>query len=220
MSDAFFANGDAAQTLQTLGVHPDGVLVSEETVHDFQLQPGDTVSLRLQFATDHRVPPGAVHLRRGRARVPDRPARLVPRRERDYVAQATGSAAAQMLLIRTDVPPADGRRSGSGTSSGRRRERPSQDIVTQQRITLSGLTAIDLAGLTRLELAFALVLAAGASGLVLALGLGERRRTFAIASALGREASAAGGVRVERGRVRRGRAGSPSARSAGGGSRR
>ncbi len=60
-----------------------------------------------------------------------------------------------------------------------------QDIITQQRITLSGLTAINLAGLTRLELAFALILAVGASGLVLALGLAERRRTFAIASALG-----------------------------------
>ncbi|MBA3690789.1 MAG: FtsX-like permease family protein, partial [Actinobacteria bacterium] len=60
-----------------------------------------------------------------------------------------------------------------------------RDIVTQQRITLSGLTAIDLAGLTRLQLVFALVMAAGASGLVLALGLAERRRTFAIASALG-----------------------------------
>ena len=57
--------------------------------------------------------------------------------------------------------------------------------MTQQRISLSGLTAIDLAGLTRLELAFALILAAAASGLVLALGLAERRRTFAIASALG-----------------------------------
>jgi len=60
-----------------------------------------------------------------------------------------------------------------------------QDIVTQQRITLSSLTAIDLAGLTRLELAFALLLTVAASGLVLALGLAERRRTFAIASALG-----------------------------------
>ena len=39
-----------------------------------------------------------------------------------------------------------------------------QDIVTQQKITLSGLTAIDLAGLTRLELAFALVMAAGGVG--------------------------------------------------------
>lgn len=47
------------------------------------------------------------------------------------------------------------------------------------------LTAVDLAGLTRVELAFALLLAAAAGGLVLALGLAERRRTFAIATALG-----------------------------------
>jgi putative ABC transport system permease protein len=60
-----------------------------------------------------------------------------------------------------------------------------QDIDTQLKITLSGLTALDLSGLTRLELAFAFILAAAASGLVLALGLVERRRTFAIAAALG-----------------------------------
>ena len=49
--------------------------------------------------------------------------------------------------------------------------------------------ALDLSGLTKLELAFAFVLAAAASGLVLALGLAERRRMFAIASALGARTS-------------------------------
>ena len=43
----------------------------------------------------------------------------------------------------------------------------------------------DLSGLTRLELIFAIILAAAASGLVFVLGLSERRRTFAISSALG-----------------------------------
>jgi putative ABC transport system permease protein len=42
-----------------------------------------------------------------------------------------------------------------------------------------------LAGLTRVELGFALALVVAASGLVLALGLVERRRTFALAAALG-----------------------------------
>jgi putative ABC transport system permease protein len=42
-----------------------------------------------------------------------------------------------------------------------------------------------MSGLTRVELGFALVLAAAASGLALALGLRERRRNFAIAAALG-----------------------------------
>src|SRR6266550_8436999 len=98
--------------------------------------------------------------------------------------RTTGSPAPQVLLIRTSVPPTTVTgevQNLLGPASGA----TINDIVTEQRITLSGLTAIDLAGLTKLELAFALLLAAGASGLVLAVGLGERRRTFAIASALG-----------------------------------
>lgn len=49
----------------------------------------------------------------------------------------------------------------------------------------SSLTSVDLAGLTGVELTFALLLTAGADGLVFALGLAERRRSFAIAAALG-----------------------------------
>ena len=47
------------------------------------------------------------------------------------------------------------------------------------------MTAVDLDGLTRVELGFALALGAAATGLTLWLGLTERRRTFAIAAALG-----------------------------------
>lgn len=58
--------------------------------------------------------------------------------------------------------------------------------LTQTRGTVgTSLTSVDLAGLTRIELAFAVLLAAGAGGLVLALGLAERRRTFAIVTVLG-----------------------------------
>jgi putative ABC transport system permease protein len=49
----------------------------------------------------------------------------------------------------------------------------------------SSLTSVDLSGLTRIELAFALVIAAAAGGLVMGLGLSERRRSIAVASALG-----------------------------------
>jgi putative ABC transport system permease protein len=54
MSNAYFGNGDAAATLATLKNTPDGVLVSEETVTDFQLALGDTINLRLQSAADHQ----------------------------------------------------------------------------------------------------------------------------------------------------------------------
>jgi putative ABC transport system permease protein len=72
------------------------------------------------------------------------------------------------------------------------------DLVTSRRQVGSSLTAVDLSGLTRVELAFALLLAAAATGVVLGLGLNERRRSFAIARALGaRQRQVAAFVRVE-----------------------
>jgi putative ABC transport system permease protein len=183
MSDAFFGSGTAKDVLATLASKPNGVLVSDETVIGFQLKPGDTLQLRLQFADHqyHTVPFVYVGIAR---EFPTAPHDSFLITNSSYVAAQTGNPASQTLLIKTNGSPpavAAGVRQLLGPASGAN----VQDIVTQQRITLSGLTAIDLAGLTRLELVFALLLAAGASGLVLALGLAERRRMFAIASALG-----------------------------------
>jgi putative ABC transport system permease protein len=49
----------------------------------------------------------------------------------------------------------------------------------------SSLTSVNLAGLTRLELAFGLALVGAAAGLVLGLGFVERSRSYAILKALG-----------------------------------
>jgi len=192
MSNAFFANGNAAQTLRTLVSTPNGVLVSQETVHDFLLKLGDTVNLRLQFASDHayhQIPFTYVGVAR---EFPTAPHDSFLVANADYVAKETGSAASQVLLVRTGVSPptvTQAVRQLLGPASGA----TVQDIVSAQESVLSGLTAIDLAGLTKLELAFALLLSAGASGLVLAIGLAERRRTFAIASALGAKGRQLGG---------------------------
>jgi putative ABC transport system permease protein len=67
------------------------------------------------------------------------------------------------------------------------------DIVNQRKVVGSNLTAVELSGLTKVELGFALVLAVAASGLALGLGFQERRRTFAIASALGARSRQLGG---------------------------
>ena len=49
----------------------------------------------------------------------------------------------------------------------------------------SSLTSVELSGLTKLELAFALLMVGAAAGLTLMLGLADRRRTFAILMAIG-----------------------------------
>jgi putative ABC transport system permease protein len=184
VSDAFFQGGNASAVLAALAARPDAVLVSAETVRDYQLLPGNLIRLRLQFAGDHAYHVVPFHYVGVVREFPTAPKDSFFVANASYVARATGSPAYQDLLVRASgAPPAVAAevRHMLGPASGA----VVQDIDTQLKITLSGLTAIDLSGLTRLELAFAFILAAAASGLVLALGLLERRRTFAIASALG-----------------------------------
>jgi putative ABC transport system permease protein len=100
-----------------------------------------------------------------------------------YVAAATGDPSPSTYLIDTggtppsNVPAAVQQILGVGAQV--------TDIGTTRHVVGSSLTAVDLNGLTRLELGFALVFAVGSTGLLLALGLLERRRTFALAAALG-----------------------------------
>ena len=59
------------------------------------------------------------------------------------------------------------------------------DATSVQRLVASSLTAIDVRGLTRLQLVFAGLLIVAAAGLVLGLRSAERRRSFVILTAIG-----------------------------------
>ena len=158
------------------------MLVSAETVHDFQLQPGDPLTLRLQDGRTKAYRPVRFRYLGVAKEFPTAPRDSFLVANAGYVAKATGSDAVGELLVDTAAPPravADRIRAQLGPQA------QVNDITTTRKVVGSSLTAVDLAGLTRLELAFALVLAAAATGLVLALGLAERRRTLAIAGALG-----------------------------------
>jgi putative ABC transport system permease protein len=184
VSDAFFQSGNAQSVLAALAARPDAVLVSAETVRDFQLQPGDLVRLRVQFASDHAYHIVPFHYVGIVREFPTAPRDSFFVANASYLARVTGSGTYQVMLTKVNgSPPAIAAqvRHLLGPASGA----VVQDIQTQQKITSSGLTTIDLSGLTRLELTFAFILAVAASGLVLVLGLVERRRMFAIASALG-----------------------------------
>jgi putative ABC transport system permease protein len=182
LQDAYFAGGTARALIGRLASQPDGVLVSAETVRDFQLQPGDPLTLRLQDGRTKAY--RAVRFRYlGVAKeFPTAPRDSFLVANAAYVATATGSDAVGDFLVDTTAPPqtvADQIRARLGLQA------QVSDITTARHVVGSSLTAVDLAGLTRLELAFALLLASAAAGLVLALGLAERRRTLAIAGALG-----------------------------------
>jgi putative ABC transport system permease protein len=184
MSDAYFANGDAKATLAKLAARPDGVLVSEETVTDFQLRPGDQLNLRLQSAKDHKYHVVPFHLIGVVREFPTAPKDSFLVADSGYVAKKTGTGAQETVLMRASGDPARlaaEARKVVGSLAGAK----VTPIGSTQAVISSSLTAVDLRGLTRLELAFAVVLVAAATGLVMALGLAERRRTFRILSALG-----------------------------------
>lgn len=184
LADAFFVSGTAKDVMARLAGTPDGVLVSPETVIDFQLQPGDLIRLRLQSAQDHQYHVIPFHYAGIAREFPTAPSDSFLVANASYIAAQTKAPSVETLLIGTSQSPATVAkevRTTLGATSGA----TVRDIQEQRRITNSSLTAISLRGLTRIELSFAVVLAAASAGLVLALGLEERRRTLAIASALG-----------------------------------
>lgn len=191
MSNAFFAGGDAQATLKALAARPDGVLVSEETVKDFQLNSGDQINLRLQNASDHQYHVVPFHLVGVVREFPTAPKDSFLITNAGYIAEQTGIGASEIVLMRAQGNPGELAARVQTIAAQLPGARVS-DIGSTQRVISSSLTAVDLRGLTTLELAFAVLMLAGATGLVLALGLAERRRTFSILAALGAKSNQLG----------------------------
>ncbi|MCU1469304.1 MAG: hypothetical protein JWQ39_453 [Glaciihabitans sp.] len=183
LQDAYFQEGTAAQLMARLAAQPDAILVSAETVKDFQLHPGELIKLRLQNASTQKLVTVNFHYVGVANEFPTAPKDSFFIANSDYVTRMTGDASVGSFLVNT------GGQSTNAVAAGLRHKLGTSATVvpiTAARSSVgSSLTSVDLAGLTRVELAFALVLAAAAGGLVFALGLAERKRTFAIASVLG-----------------------------------
>ncbi|MET7683612.1 FtsX-like permease family protein [Streptomyces sp. NPDC005423] len=183
LQDAYFAGGTAKGLMAKLAARPDSLLVSEETVKDFQLTPGDTVNLRLQDSRTKALRTVPFHYAGIVKEFPTAPKDSFFVANAGYVAKASGSSAVGAFLVDTGATHqksvAARLRQQMGTSA------TVTDITQARSATGSSLTSVDLAGLTRIELGFAVLLAAASGGIVLALGLAERRRTFAIATVLG-----------------------------------
>lgn len=182
LSNAYFGNGSAPATMAALAARPNAVLVSEETVNDFQLQLGDTVNLRLQGADHayHVVPFTFTGVAR---EFPTAPHDSFLVANASYVSSATGVASDEVVLLRTSRDPDAVKASvqqaliGSGLQVS--------SLPDAVRTIGSNLTAVDLKGLTRIELGFGALLGLIATGLNLALGFADRQRDFAILRALG-----------------------------------
>jgi putative ABC transport system permease protein len=183
LRDSYFIGGGAQTMLSRLQSRPDGVLVSKETIADYSLKLGDLLRLRV---LDHRS--GKFHI------VPFHVVGTVqefPSAPRDsfmvanlaYLRKADRAGGPNVVFASASEDPAAvasrvaAATKGFGVSV--------KDIRQQSVQTVSSITTVDLTGISRLEQAFAIVLAAAAMWLFVNLVVSERRHEFATMAALG-----------------------------------
>lgn len=183
LQDAFTPGSSVRAALAALARTPDGVLLSQETLHDYQLRTGDQVRLRLRDRTGAYVA-HTFHVVGVVTEFATAPRDSFILANRDHLAAATGVSAVQTLLVRTDHP----------ATVAASIEAPPNALVndiTAPRVAVpsaSGLAAGSLAGLARLILAFGLLLAVASAALVLAVGASQRRRSLVALAVLGASA--------------------------------
>ncbi|WP_030441472.1 FtsX-like permease family protein [Actinoplanes subtropicus] len=172
LQDAFTPGSSIKTALGRLAATPDGALLSQETLHDYQLRTGDTVQLRLKD-TGGAYRTVRFHVVGVITEFATAPRDSFVLANRSYIASATGLSAVQTLLVRTDRP----------ASVAAAIHAPAAALVndiTAPRVAVpsaSGLAAGSLSGLSRLTLAFGILLAAASAGLVLVVGATQRRRS-------------------------------------------
>ena len=197
--DSFVPGSTIKTALDTLAATPNGALLSAETIHDYQLHPGDNVRLRLQTGPNHTYKPVAFKVVGVVKEFPTAPKDSFIIANSSFLTQVTGSNAVGTFLIKSATPPA--------TAAALRQSVPAgavvHDIVTDRANvpSASGLASADLTGLSRLELGFGLALALACSTLALALGIAERRRALVLLAALGATARQRGRFLAAEGRA-------------------
>lgn len=187
LQDSFTPNSTIRAALDGLARTPDGVLLSAETLADYQLRPGDLVRLRLQTGTDKVYRPVDFHVVGEITEFPTAPKDSFIVANSAYLTARTGSDAVGTFLVSSSDPPATATalRAALGSTGA-----TVSDVVSarQSVTTASGLAASDLSGLSRLELGFGVLLALACSGLALLLGIRQRRRALVLLASLGASA--------------------------------
>jgi len=183
LRDSYFLGGTAAETLDRLRARPDGIIVSKETITDYSLGFGDLLKLRVIDRQTGRVHVAPFHIVGIVQEFPSAPRDSFMVANQTYLLRVTHDQGPNVVFAKVHGnSSAVGKRvAATVKSSGA----IVKDITKQTAKTVSSITTVDLSGISRIEEAFALLLAAGAMGLFVALALVERRHEFATMTALG-----------------------------------
>ena len=183
LRDSYFLHSTAQQVLDRLRRTPDGIVVSKETIVDFSLKNGDLLRLRVldQQTGKFRVVP--FHVAGIVQEFPSAPKDSFMVANLSYLESVTHAGGPNVVFAKVDgSPPTVARRVAAATSSAGTKV---DNISDQGARTSSSITTVDLTGISHIEQAFAIILAAAAMALFVALGISERRQEFATMAAIG-----------------------------------
>ncbi len=191
LRDSYFIGGGATTMLDRLRSTADGILVSKETITDYSLKVGDLLKLRVLDRATGRFRVVPFHVVGSVQEFPSAPKDSFMVTNLRYLQAVAHDPGPNLVFAKTSGDPvATGLRVAAATSGDGTLVKNIRD-QTQQ--TVSSITTVDLTGISRIEEAFAVILAAAAMGLFVALGLGERRHELATMAALGASLREIGG---------------------------
>ena len=183
LRDSYFLGGTMSRVIGRLRATPDGVLVSKETIIDYSLAPGDLLKLRVLDRATGRFRVVPFHVVGVVQEFPSAPRDSFMVTNLAYLQHVTHDPGPNVVFVKATGDPAGLARRIAGAT--RRDGTIVKDIRGQTAQTVSSITTVDLGGITRIEEAFALLLAAAAMGLFVTVGLAERRQELATMAALG-----------------------------------
>lgn len=183
LRDSYFLGAGAKTMMARLQERPDGILVSKETITDYSLEEGDLLRLRVLDHRSGRFGIVPFHVVGTVQEFPSAPRDSFMVANLSYLQRADRAGGPNVVFAKTSEDPATvAARVATATRGFGVKVK---DIRQQAVQTVSSITTVDLTGISRLEQAFAIVLAAAAMALFVSLAVNERRHEFATMAAIG-----------------------------------
>src|SRR5262249_19766926 len=156
---------------------------SKETITDYSLQLGDLLRLRVLDHRSGRFRIAPFHVVGIVQEFPAAPKDSFMVANLDYLRAVTHDPGPDVIFIRPSGDPDTVAPRGAAATG--RFGTTVKSIRQQTAQTVSSITTVDLRGISRIEEAFVIVLAAAAMALFVAVALAERRHELATMTALG-----------------------------------
>ena len=183
LRDSYFLGGSASQMMSRLQGRRDGILVSKETVTDYSLAIGDLLKLRVLDRRTGKFHVAQFHVLGIVQEFPSAPRDSFMVANLSYLQSVTHDPGPNVVFVKASGGPVAVSQRVARTTA--RSGAVVKNIRQQTAQTVSSITTVDLAGISRIEEAFAVLLAAASIGLFVLVALAERRHELATMEALG-----------------------------------